>query len=51
MPSLPEEEEDQEGRRREFWRSIAAAVAQGLSREALVFLIRDVICRGGPWLF
>jgi hypothetical protein len=38
-----------EGDHREFWRKIAAAVAQGLSREVLVIIVREV-WRQGPWL-
>lgn len=41
----PPEEDDHH---REFWRRIAAAVAQGLSREVLVIILREV-WRQGPW--
>ena len=40
--------ESPEGDRREFWRRIADAIAQGLSREALVIILREV-WRHGPW--
>ena len=43
MPSSPE------GDRREFWHRITDAVTQGLVREALVVILREV-WRGGPWL-
>jgi hypothetical protein len=38
-----------EGDHREFWRRIADAIAQGLSREVLVIILREVLGRG-PWL-
>jgi hypothetical protein len=34
--------------RREFWRRMVAAVAQGVSREALVIILKEV-WRQGPW--
>jgi hypothetical protein len=34
--------------RREFWRRVTDAVAQALSREALVIVLREV-WRQGPW--
>lgn len=34
---------------RELWRRVIAAIAQGLSREALVIIVREVL-RQGPWL-
>jgi hypothetical protein len=34
--------------RREFWRRVMAAIAQGVSREALVIILREV-WRQGPW--
>ncbi len=37
-----------EGDHPEFWQRIAAAIAQGLSREALVIIVREVL-RQGPW--
>jgi hypothetical protein len=37
-----------EGDHREFWRRVADAIAQGLSREALVIILREV-WRSGPW--
>ncbi len=42
MPPPPE------GDHREFWRRMADAVAQGLTREALVIILREV-WRQGPW--
>lgn len=33
---------------RQFWRAIAAAIAQGLSREALLVILKGVL-RQGPW--
>lgn len=42
MPSPPE------GDHREFWRRMADAIAQGLSREVLVIILREV-WRHGPW--
>ena len=36
---------------RQSWRSrIAAAIAQGLSRELLVIIVREVL-RQGPWFY
>ena len=43
--STPPEAEDH---RREFWRRITDAVAQSLSREVLVIILREV-WRHGPW--
>jgi hypothetical protein len=34
--------------RHEFWRRVTDAVAQGLSREVLVIILREV-WRHGPW--
>ena len=42
MPSSPE------GDHREFWRRVTDAIAQGLSREVLVIILREV-WRHGPW--
>jgi hypothetical protein len=33
---------------RQLWRTVGAAIVQGLSREALVVILRE-IWRGGPW--
>jgi hypothetical protein len=33
---------------RQLWRAIAAAIAQGLSREALLIIVKEVV-RQGPW--
>ena len=37
-----------EGNHREFWRRVTDAIAQGLSREVLVIILREV-WRSGPW--
>jgi hypothetical protein len=42
MPPSPE------GDYRELWRRITDAIAQGLSREILVIILREV-WRQGPW--
>ena len=44
MPASPEGD----GHRRELRQRIAAAIAQGLSREVLVIILREV-WRQGPW--
>jgi hypothetical protein len=47
LPPMATSSSEGDGRR-EFWRRIAAAIAQGLSREALVIILREVLGRG-PW--